>query len=110
MLHKLLHVPSNVRYLRRRQLRRTDSGTLSQEGSTSMKASSPWRWRDDPTIGEKPNNKHVPTKITRLFGNLGKRHELLYVVSVRCVVDRQFSPESHVVWYTRSYEYETLKE
>ena len=69
MLHKLLHVPSNVRYLRCIQFRRTYSGTLSQNGSTDINVSR--ELRDDPAKeGDKPKQTNAPTKRQRPLRNL----------------------------------------
>ena len=82
MLHKLLHVPSNMRYLRCMQFRRTYSGTLSQNGSTDINVSR--ELRDDlAKEGDKPKQANAPTKRKRSCRNLRENsHKSLKVFRI----------------------------
>lgn len=78
MLHKLLHVPSNMRYFRCMQFKRAYSGILSQNGSTDINVSR--ELSDEPgKEGDEPKQTNPTTKRKRSCRNLReKSHKRLY--------------------------------
>ena len=78
MLHKWLHVPSNMRYFRCMQFKRAYSGILSQNGSTDINISR--ELSDEPAKeGDEPKQTNPTTKRKRSCRNLReKSHKRLY--------------------------------